>query len=208
MMNNKIKLLLTFAGGAVAGATAMYLYFKSQFEMVEDITEDESDTKGETKEETKEESVKRVDPDSKKVNGLVNEYNDLVKKHGYKPLEPIAEAKIKEKAAEDGLEQFCHIDGIEIIPPDEFEVEEGYELETLFYLRDGVVIDGDDHVIDDPTSMVGDAPHYFGSNPGDEDTVYIRNEEKMTKYELLREDRTSEEYFEEDFPRSYQHYNE
>lgn len=203
-MNNKIKLLLTFAGGVVSGATAMYLYFKSQFEMVEDDSEDESNSE----EETKEESVKQVDPDSKEVNELVNEYNDLVKKHGYKPLEPVAESKMKEKAAEDGLEQFCHIDGIEVIPPDEFEVEEGYELETLFYLRDGVVIDGDDHVIDDPTSMVGDAPHYFGSNPGDEDTVYIRNEEKMTKYELLREDRTSEEYFEEDFPRSYQHYNE
>lgn len=206
MMNNKIKLLLTFTGGAVAGATAMYLYFKSQFEMVEDITEDESDTKEETKEEIKEESVNRVDPDSKEV----NEYNNIVKKHGYgyKPLEPIAEAKIKEKAEEDGLEQFCHIDGIEVIPPDEFEVEEGYELETLFYLRDGVVIDGDDHVIDDPTSMVGDAPHYFGSNPGDEDTVYIRNDEKMMKYELLREDRTYEEYFEETFPRHYQQYSE
>lgn len=202
MTNNKIKLLLTFTGGAVAGATVMYLYFKSQFEMVEDITEDESDTK----EETKEESVKQADPDSKEV----NEYNNIVKKHGYgyKPLEPIAEAKIKEKAEEDGLDQFCHIDGIEVIPPDEFEVEEGYELETLFYLRDGVVIDGDDHVIDDPTSMVGDAPHYFGSNPGDEDTVYIRNDEKMTKYELLREDRTSEEYFEETFPRHYQQYSE
>lgn len=206
MMNNKIKLLLVFVGGMVSGATAMHLYFKSQFEMVEDITEYESDTKEETKEESKEESVKQADPDSKEV----NEYNNIVKKHGYgyKPLEPIAEAKIEEKAAEDGLEQFCHIDSIEIIPPDEFEVEEGYELETLFYLRDGVVIDGDDHVIDDPTSMVGDAPHYFGSNPGDEDTVYIRNEEKMTKYELLREDRTSEEYFEEDFPRSYQQYSE
>ena len=199
MMNNKIKLLLVFAGGVVSGATAMYLYFKSQFEMVEDEPDEE---------ETKEESVKQVDPDSKEVNDLIDEYNDLVEKHGYKPLEPIAEAKMKEKAEEDGLEQFCHIDGIEIIPPDEFEVEEGYELETLFYLRDGVVIDADDHVIDDPTSMVGDAPHYFGSNPGDEDTVYIRNDEKMTKYELLREDRTSEEYFEEDFPRSYQHYNE
>ena len=120
-----------------------------------------------------------------------------MKKHGYKPLEPVAEAKMKEKAEEDGLEQFCHIDGIEIISPDEFEVDENYELETLFYLRDGVVIDGEDHIIDDPTSMVGDAPHYFGTNPGDEDTVYIRNDEKMIKYELLREDRTSEEYFEE-----------
>lgn len=200
MMNNKIKLLLVFAGGVVSGATAMYLYFKSQFEMVEDEPDAE--------EETKEESVKQVDPDSKEVNDLIDEYNDLVEKHGYKPLEPIAEAKMKEKAEEDGLEQFCHIDGIEVIPPEEFEVEEGYELETLFYLRDGIVIDADDHVIDDPTSMVGDAPHYFGSNPGDEDTVYIRNDEKMTKYELLREDRTSEEYFEEDFPRSYQHYNE
>lgn len=199
-MNNKIKLLLVFAGGVVSGATAMYLYFKSQFEMVEDEPD--------TEEETKEESVKQVDPDSKEVNDLIDEYNDLVEKHGYKPLEPIAEAKMKEKAEEDGLEQFCHIDGIEVIPPEEFEVEEGYELETLFYLRDGIVIDADDHVIDDPTSMVGDAPHYFGSNPGDEDTVYIRNDEKMTKYELLREDRTSEEYFEEDFPRSYQHYNE
>ena len=108
MMNNKIKLLLTFAGGAVAGATAMYLYFKSQFEMVEDEPEEELDTENKEKEE----SIKQVDSDSKEVNRLVNEYNDLVKKHGYKPLEPVAEAKIKEKAEEDGLEQFCHIDGI------------------------------------------------------------------------------------------------
>ena len=204
MMNNKIKLLLTFAGGAVAGATTMYLYFKSQFEMVEDEPEEKLDINSKEKEE----SVKQVDPDSKEVNELVNEYNDLVKKHGYKPLEPVAESKMKEKAEEDGLEQFCHIDGIEIISPDEFEVDENYELETLFYLRDGVVIDGEDHIIDDPTSMVGDAPHYFGTNPGDEDTVYIRNDEKMIKYELLREDRTSEEYFEETFPRHYQQYSE
>ena len=110
MMNNKIKLLLAFVGGMVSGATAMHLYFKSQFEMVEDITEDESDTKEETKEEKKEEkkeeSVKQVDPDSKEVNELVNEYNELVKKHGYKPLEPVAESKMKEKAEEDGHEQF------------------------------------------------------------------------------------------------------
>lgn len=198
MMNNKIKLLLSFAGGAVAGATAMYLYFKSQFEVIEDEPMDESVEKEEPKEK----------PEDEKLTDKIDEYNDILVKKGYRPLEPIAEAKMKEKAEEDGLEQFCHIDGIEIIPPDEFEVDENYELETLFYLRDGVVIDGDDHIIDDPTSMVGDAPHYFGSNPGDEDTVYIRNDEKMMKYELLREDRTSEEYFKEEFPRHYQQYSE
>lgn len=198
MMNNKIKLLLAFAGGAAAGATAMYLYFKSQFEVVEDEPTEESVEKEEPTEK----------PEDEKLTDKIDEYNNILVKKGYRPLEPIAEAKMKEKSEEDGLEQFCHIDGIEIIPPDEFESDENYELETLFYLRDGIVIDSDDHIIDDPTSMVGDAPHYFGSNPGDEDTVYIRNDEKMMKYELLREDRTSEEYFKEEFPRHYQQYSE
>lgn len=198
MMNNNVKLLLSFAGGMVAGATAMYLYFKSQFEVVED-SEDEPVNDSDTVEEKSNEE---------NLENKLDEYNDLITKKGYKPLEPIAEAKMKEKEEETGLEQFCPIDGIHIIDPDEFVIDGDYELETLFYLRDGVVIDADDHIIDDPTSMVGDAPHHYGENPGDEDTVYVRNDEKMMMYELLREDRTSEEYFKEEFPRHYQQFSE
>lgn len=196
-MTNKMKMLLSFAGGAIAGATAMYLYFKNSFEVVED----------KPKEEVIKVNKEEKNEESERLEHLVDEYNKVVNKSGYRPLEPEAEAKMKEKEEETGLEQFCPIDGIHIIDPDEFCSDPNLEGDTLFYLRDGIVVDCDDNVIDDPTSMVGDAPHHFDENPGDEDTVYIRNDEKMMYYELLREDRNSEEYFKETEPRHYQVYS-
>lgn len=81
-----------------------------------------------------------------------------------------------------------------VITPDEFgdKYDEGYAEETLTYYADGVLTDDMDVVIDDVDGMVGlDSLNHFGEY--EKDAVHVRNEKHKTDYEILRDNRTSDE---------------
>lgn len=78
-----------------------------------------------------------------------------------------------------------------VITPEEFSDGE-YATETLTYYADGVLTDSFDEIIDNPVDWVGeDFEDHFGEY--EEDAVYVRNEERETDYEILRDNQRYED---------------
>ena len=78
-----------------------------------------------------------------------------------------------------------------VISPDNYG-EEGYETSMLTYYSDGVLEDDYWNIVKNAEDVVGsDFMNHFDEYT--EDTVYIRNEELMTDYEITRDKRTYEE---------------
>jgi hypothetical protein len=76
-----------------------------------------------------------------------------------------------------------------VISPDEFD-ENGYQTVSLTYYADGVVEDDFYEVLDDDeieTRIGRDSLNHFGEY--EEDSVFVRNEEEETDYEILRDPR-------------------
>lgn len=72
-----------------------------------------------------------------------------------------------------------------VIPPEEFD-EIGYETVTLYCYADGVVTTTDDEVIENVDELIGeDSLTHFGEF--EEDSVYVRNDNIGTDFEILRD---------------------
>lgn len=73
-----------------------------------------------------------------------------------------------------------------IISPEDLGEIDGYEVETLYYHADGVLVDDADHPIEDVENLVGlDYPDHFGEY--EDDAVYVRNDRLRCDYEILRD---------------------
>ena len=78
-----------------------------------------------------------------------------------------------------------------VISPDSYG-EEDYETSMLTYYSDGVLEDDYWNIVENPDDVVGDDfMNHFDEYT--ENTVYIRNEELKTDYEITRDKRTYEE---------------
>lgn len=82
-----------------------------------------------------------------------------------------------------------------VITAEDFEDGEGYEPETLTLFADGVLTDWYNEVIDDVEDTVGQYVISNFDDLADGDTVYVRNESRMTDYEIQRDYRKYSEVF-------------
>lgn len=73
-----------------------------------------------------------------------------------------------------------------VIPPEEFDMEDDYDTETLTYYTDDVLADDSDNIIEDIENTVGkDFASHFGEF--EDDTVFVRNERLKTDYEICKD---------------------
>lgn len=73
-----------------------------------------------------------------------------------------------------------------VISPAEFGEIENYETMTLIYYNDGILADSDNNRIDDIESCIGyESLNHFGEYDDADDSVYVRNDDAMTDYEVL-----------------------
>lgn len=79
-----------------------------------------------------------------------------------------------------------------VIPPEEFDELDGYSPISLTYFADGVLSDEYGVIVDDPEEIVGDGLNHFGEY--EDDSVFVRNDAKRCDYEILRDERTYEEF--------------
>ena len=83
-----------------------------------------------------------------------------------------------------------------VIPYEEFGERDGYDAVTLTYYADGVLTDEDDNPIDDVEGMIGGDPardfkvKENDPNDKDKDSIYMRNDEMETDFEILRDYRS------------------
>ena len=82
------------------------------------------------------------------------------------------------------------------ISPDEFEKDNGYSaIDLTYYSGDGVLADDEDEIIEDIEGTVGkDFMNHFGDY--EDDSVFIRNDNLKTDYEILKDNRSFHEIYE------------
>ena len=187
-MKNIIKDMFIFAAGAAIGVVATKKFFQTKYEQIAkeeiesvkdvytykkpDVDEDESSDEDEPEPSQKELANKAINKPN------VMEYADILKKEGY-----VRYSDVKEEIEEEDEEEVTHP---YVIPPDSFG--EDYETVSLTYYADGVLEDDFEGVIRNPEELVGsEYPEHFGEY--EDDTVFVRNNEKQIDYEICRDHR-------------------
>ena len=178
---SKIKGLLIFAAGAVAGTVAGIGISKRHFEAIaaQEINEVRDYYRKANKElEEQKEEQKEEQENSKKeevVEETIEEYNNIIKHGNYMTTEEIDE--------EDDYSD----DEPYIIDPSEFGNNGNYATQTCTYFADGVLVDDVDEVIEDPEKLVGNL-HVDIFRDFDATSVYVRNDWMKMDFEILKDD--------------------
>lgn len=181
-MNNNTKCIFAFILGAAAGSVAAWKLLEHRFEQrfqeekesmkkvySEELSDDDS-------EEENEETIE--DPEEDPA------YKEVIKKGGYTSYSDIMSRGTSE------VKKTVKKSNARVITLEEFdEDDDDYDVITLTHYSDGVLADDRGDIISDTEYVVGpDALKSFGKyDDGDDDTVYVKNDNLKTKYEILRD---------------------
>ena len=194
------KGLCIFGAGVIAGAfvAARAVKEKYQQEAEEEIAEmreyyrelKKESTKVETAEDdTKEESKEESKEDFKPIEELA-EAEEIIKDRGYINYTHYNDTDIKENNKEERVDE----NEIYIIDPEEYGGENGeYDTATLTYFKDGVLADEVDEIV--AYNIIGGEENLqpFKDYP-DCNAVYVRDDNIMVDYEILRDPYQYDEY--------------
>ena len=187
-MNRTLSNVLIFAAGAAIGSVVTWRYFKTSYELVEE--EFEATDEPVDEEESEEDPAKKpVEVKSSLASKPpLKEYVKMVRNLGYSDVEE-ANTDEDDEDVKDVYEPY-------IIHPEEYGEIHAYETLSLNYYADGVLTDDLDNLIEDVESIV---PADFADHYGEfeDDAVFVRNDERQCVYEILRENRTYADVFEE-----------
>ena len=194
------KGLCIFGAGVIAGAfvAARAVKEKYQQEAEEEIAEmreyyrelKKESTKVETAEDdTKEESKEEPKDDFKPIEEL-EEAKEIIKDKGYINYTHYNDTDIKENNKEEQVDE----NEIYIIDPEEYGGENGeYDTASLTYFKDGVLTDEVDEIV--AYNIIGGEENLqpFKDYP-DCNAVYVRDDNIMVDYEILRDPYQYDEY--------------
>lgn len=182
-----IRDTLIFSCGAAVGAVLTWRILDKKF--AEDLEEAVDQRIDDIKLEEAEEERKKQSEKIHEVTGERIKYSDIVKETNYDGKEENLEEE-KNPTVTPVYEHPEDDDEVAETPyqisEDEFDEENGYSKESLyFYKGNNIVVDDTDTIIepDDAASALG--RDYYKVNGGDYGVVYIRNEKLKTDYEFV-----------------------
>ena len=179
---SKVKGLLIFATGALAGAFAGARIAKKHYEELAQEEIEEVRAYYKNKEEKIQEKAilaeEKVEEKSIEVEEK-KEYDNIIKHGNYMTMEEDEENEDDELYDSD--------DEPYIIDPSEFGNYGHYATQTCTYFADGVLVDDVDEVIEDPDSLVG-TYHIDIFRDFDATSVYVRNDWMKMDFEIIRDD--------------------
>ena len=194
------KGLCIFGAGVVAGAfvAARAVKEKYQQEAEEEIAEmreyyrelKKESTKVETAEEDAEDDTKEEPKDDFKPIEELEEAKEIIKEKGYINYTHYNDTDIKENNKEEQVDE----NEIYIIDPEEYGGENGeYDTASLTYFKDGVLTDEVDEIV--AYNIIGGEENLqpFKDYP-DCNAVYVRDDNIMVDYEILRDPYQYDEY--------------
>lgn len=182
-----MKTFITFLLGAATGVGCSALLLKKYYENIaneeiESVKKSFSNKAKKESNENKENENKDKDKENehaKKIEELET-IKKVIQDHNYSAYsKPEKEdAKMDEKPY--------------VIPPEDFADLDDYETVSLTYYSDGVLTDDMNEVVDDIEGTVGeDSLTHFGEY--EDDSVFVRNDERKCDYEILLDDRAYSE---------------
>lgn len=176
-VNRGLSAFCSFLVGAGLGTALAWSFAKTKYEKIAD-EEIESMKKVLLKDKEKDNTNSE-----KKKN--VSKVDEIVNKEGYKGQSTnYATVYNEKKTQKNDVESYIHP-----IPSDEFGLEEEYDVITLIYLVDGVLIDDMDAEVGNIEEKIGaDFAKYFEETNGD--TIYFKNDKYKAYYEIVQDDRS------------------
>lgn len=178
---NTCKNLLIFLAGAALGTIVTERVLKTKYEQ---IAEEEIASVKEVyaKKMKKPEEPTEGDTEPEPTKEEVNQYREMASNYtNY--------SKIKKEDEKEVVEVYTP----QVISPDEFDTND-FKTQTLTLYADGVLADEYDNVITNVDEIVGEESlDHFGEY--EEDTVYVRNEELETDFEILKDDSNYRDMF-------------
>ena len=184
MNNNLLKGSLFFITGAAIGSFITYKIVEKKFKNIAD--EEIASVK-----EMYERKIEKIVPTKSESKGItakilvtddetkINPYGSLVDDLGYSNIK-----KEENEEMENNIPKY----NVEVIPPEDFGERE-YKCESLTYYKDRVLTFDNDEKITDVEKYVGyDALNTFGEY--EDDSVFVRNHDLKTDFEILRDSRT------------------
>lgn len=190
-MNNTLNKLFIFAAGAAIGSVVTWKLVKTKYEQ---IANEEIESVKEVFGRGRRAETNPVDDaaifDEDEDDEDLDKCEKILDSNGYRKYSDSNDEENKGRKERDIMNEPY------VIPPETFEEDEDHDVETLLYYADGVLTDEHNNVIEDVESLVGEESlTHFGDYPDDPDTVYVRNEQTMTDYEILADDRKFSEIY-------------
>jgi hypothetical protein len=178
---------LWFTAGIAVGAAVTNRYFKTKYERL--YQEDVESVKRAFSMPQQSEPVEG-DTETAVVDGLDSEdveaYNAIVKMQGYSTTTDTPADSIGKE-----------VKGVRrpyVISPTDFDTEDDYEVYSLTYYADGVLVDEQNNPIENIDAMIGrDSLNHFGEY--EDDAVHVRNEGMQCDFEILRDLRNYSDVF-------------
>lgn len=188
-MKSKLAGVFLFIAGAAVGSAVTWKFVKTKYER---IAQEEIDSVKEVFAKNHsidiqdfEEETEVADNDGSEADH-VDPQDEMMERYDYEAALRRLKYISTEAVGEGGGEPV--ILAPYVISPDEYG-EDGYETTMLSYYADGVLEDDYWNIIDNVEDVIGtDFINHFGDY--EEDTVFIRNEEHRTDYEVTRDKRT------------------
>jgi hypothetical protein len=167
-MNNTVLGVLAFSLGAAVGSLVTYKVLETKFnKMLDDEIRSAKEyysNKSSNASDNESEDEQADNKDSQKTAyiELARQYSENTGKDEYKPY---------------------------VIPPEAFGEDEDYEVVSLTYFKDGVIAYDDLSTIDNVDEVIGEESlTHFGDY--EDDSVFVRDDERKIDYEILRVSRT------------------
>lgn len=176
-MNNTLGYVLAFSAGAAVGSVVAWKLLKTKYEQ---FAQAEIDS-------VKEVFSRRYKVEEKPEEVTISEEIKVEDKMDYRYIKKVNDYESNSELVEDTPEYTEHTKPV-VIPPEEYGMLD-YETESLVYYADGILVDENDDIIEDVDAVVGrDSLDCFGEY--EDDSVFVRNDARMTDYEILRDIRT------------------
>lgn len=176
---------MIFAAGAVIGSAVTWKLVKTKYEQIADeeiASVKEVYSRRRAEEESESKKIKELG--KAMTEGFVDGFSHPDKEDVNKYRNYANEYKSSEEKEEDNMP----VRSLPyVISPEEFD-ELGYETVSLTYYADGVLTDDGDNIIEDVDDLIGEESlEHFGEY--EEDSVFVRDDEKEIDYEILRDQR-------------------
>lgn len=175
-MNSTLSKTLIFATGAAIGSVVAWTFAKKKYEKIanEEIAAMKEFYLNKTKEDSAAEAESKKKEEYREADAaVVNTYNDILGSEGYFSYD---EAQAMRK----------HIgkDKPYIIEPAEYGEFEDYDLISLTYYADGVLVDDGGEPMENVDEAVGleSLKHIGEFEP---DAIHVRNDKRKVDYEIL-----------------------
>jgi hypothetical protein len=181
-MNNKITSFMMFIFGAAVGSVVTWQYIKKKYEQ---IAQEEIDSVKETFSKLNDSEknnnagtiVERI-----KDKPSVVEYAAKLRKQGY------TNYSNTNSFSEEEVDENMINDKPYVISPDEVGEFYDYDIISLTYYADHVLVDEDDELVEDIEETVGfESLNTFGEY--EDDSVFVRNDRLKCYYEILLDKR-------------------